>query len=64
MSFSEYINTLRLKDAVILLQQSDLSIESISEETGFGTVRTFQRQFQTRYGMSPKDYRNSTKKDR
>jgi AraC-like DNA-binding protein len=61
MSFSEYINTLRLKEAVIFLQQSDMSIENISEETGFGTVRTFQRQFQTKFGMSPKDYRNSTK---
>ena len=61
MSFPEYINTLRLKDAVTLLQQSDLTIEEISEKTGFGTVRTFQRQFQTRYGMSAKDYRISAK---
>ena len=57
MSFSEYINSLRLKDSIILLQQSDMSIEAISETTGFGTVRTFQRQFQAKYGMSAKDYR-------
>jgi AraC-like DNA-binding protein len=61
MSFTEYINSLRLKDAVILLGQSDLSIEDISKKTGFGTVRTFQRQFQMKYNMSPKDYRNSAK---
>ena len=57
MSFSEYINSLRLKDSILLLQQSDMSIEAISETTGFGTVRTFQRQFQAKYGMTAKDYR-------
>jgi AraC-like DNA-binding protein len=64
MSFSEYINSLRLKDAITLLEQSDLSIDAISEKTGFGTVRTFQRQFQAKYNMSPKEYRNSAKRDR
>jgi AraC-like DNA-binding protein len=62
MSFPEYINSLRLKDAVILLQQSDTSIEVISEKTGFGTVRTFQRQFQKKYNLSPKDYRKAMQK--
>ena len=62
ISFPEYINSLRLKDAVILLEKSDLSIETIAEETGFGSVRTFQRQFKTKYNISPKEYRNSLKK--
>ncbi|MFV0538887.1 MAG: helix-turn-helix domain-containing protein [Dysgonomonas sp.] len=60
MSFPEYINHLRLKDAVTLLEQSDLSIEDVSDKVGFGTVRTFQRQFQIKYNMSPKDYRKAT----
>jgi AraC-like DNA-binding protein len=60
MPFHECINTLRLKDAIALLEQSDCTIEDISERTGFGTVRTFQRQFQNRYNMSPKDYRKIT----
>lgn len=62
MSFPEFINGLRLKDAITLLEQSDLSIEAISEKVGFGTVRTFQRQFQTKYDMSPKDYRKLVQK--
>ncbi|MDR0749974.1 MAG: AraC family transcriptional regulator [Tannerellaceae bacterium] len=64
MSFPEYINSLRLKDAITLLEQSDLSIEAISEKTGFGAVRTLQRQFRAKYNMSPKDYRNSAKGNR
>lgn len=62
VSFSEYINLLRLKDVIILLEESDLSIEQISEKVGFGTVRTFQRQFQSKYNMSPKEYRKAITK--
>lgn len=61
MSFTECINNLRLKDSILLLERSDLSIEAISEKVGFGTVRTFQRQFQAKYNMSPKNYRKSLK---
>jgi len=59
VTFSDYVNFLRLKDAVQLLEQSDLSIEEISDITGFGTVRTFRRQFNDKYNMAPKDYRSS-----
>lgn len=62
MSFSEYVNSLRLKDSITLLEESDLTIEEISERVGFGTVRTFQRQFQTKYNMSPKEYRKAAMK--
>lgn len=62
MSFSEYVNSLRLKDSITLLEESDLTIEEISEKVGFGTVRTFQRQFQTKYNMSPKEYRKASTK--
>lgn len=62
MSFSEYLNFLRLKDAIILLEESDLTIGEISEKVGFGTVRTFQRQFQAKYNMTPKEYRKATMK--
>jgi len=61
VSFPEYINRLRLKDAISLLEQSALPIEEISEKAGFGTVRTFRRQFQTQYNMSPKEYRHLAK---
>ncbi len=62
MSFSEYVNSLRLKDSITLLEESDLTIEEISEKVGFGTVRTFQRQFQAKYNMSPKEYRKAATK--
>ena len=57
MQFRTFINRLRLKESIVLLEQSDLSIEEISDKTGFGTLRTFQRRFRDMYNMSPKDYR-------
>lgn len=63
MSFSEYINHLRLKEALVLLEKSDLSIEEISLRVGFGTIRTFNRQFQAKYNMSPKEYRKLAKEE-
>jgi len=61
MSFISYINVLRLRDAVQLLEQSDLQIEEISDMIGFGSSLTFRRQFQAKYNMNPKDYRNLIK---
>lgn len=60
MSFPEFINNLRLKDAITLLENSDLSIEQISEKVGFGSLRTFQRQFQNKYNMTPKEYQKAS----
>lgn len=57
MPFRECINRFRLKESIVLLEHSDLLIEKISEKVGFGTVRTFQRQFMTMYNISPKNYR-------
>jgi AraC-like DNA-binding protein len=62
MHYAEYINELRLRDAVAMLEQSDLSVLEISEKAGFGTLRTFQRQFTAQYNMSPKNYRAATGK--
>lgn len=55
--FRECVNRLRLKESVLLLEQSDLPIEKIAAKVGFGTVRTFQRQFMEKYGKSPSEYR-------
>lgn len=62
MPFGKLINSLRLKESVILIEQSDLLIEEIAEKVGFGTIRTFQRQFMENYGMSPNNYRKTKHK--
>ena len=57
IQYAECISMLRLNHSIVLLEETDLSVEEISEQIGYGTVRTFQRQFQIKYNMSPKEYR-------
>lgn len=58
-SFSSYVNNIRLLHASCLLEETQLSITDISEEAGFGSLRTFFRVFQKEYGVSPLAFRSS-----
>lgn len=57
ISFNGYINMLRINKACDLLQKTDKSIASISEEVGFGSIRTFNRVFVQIIKTTPYDYR-------
>mgnify|MGYP004515572745 CR=1 FL=1 len=57
MSFRSYINSLRLAEAVKLLEESDSSMTEIASESGFETIRTFNRCFKNQVGMTPFEYR-------
>ena len=57
MNFCDYVNSLRLSDAVKLLENRDYSISNVSDLSGFSTIRTFNRAFLKRYGISPSQYR-------
>ena len=56
MSFRDYINSIRLNAAMPLLRQGELNITDIALESGFGTVRTFNRAFKKKFGVSPREY--------
>ena len=56
-SIGGYINTLRLKNAIILMQKKEKSITECAMESGFGSLRTFYRVFSAAFGCSPRDYR-------
>ena len=58
-NFNEYINNLRISEACNLLRETDKKIADISEDVGFGTVRSFNRAFNTIMGISPKEYRSN-----
>ncbi len=55
--FRTYINTLRLQEAVRLLENTPKSMTEIASESGFETIRTFNRAFNQRFGISPAKYR-------
>lgn len=60
MSFTEYVNTLRIERASYLLRNTGLSILDISEQCGYGSLRSFNRNFMRRMGMTPRDYKHSS----
>ena len=56
MNFRDYINSLRISSSLPLLKQGKLSVTEISSECGFETIRTFNRAFKKRIGLSPTQY--------
>ena len=66
MSFTKFINDLRLEYAAQLLRdRPDYTIEAIGEECGMPIAQTFYRNFSDKFGVTPSDFRTlSQKKDR
>lgn len=61
LSFTDYLNTLRINAACDALLGTEKRISDISEDFGFGTIRTFNRAFKDVMGLTPQDYRKSYK---
>ena len=59
LSFRQYVNNLRIVEAKRLLNQSSLSIEEIGAACGFGSLRSFDREFRAQVSISPSEYRRS-----
>lgn len=59
ISFSEYLIKLRLGEAVRLLLTTDKSITEIAEHSGFPNLKSLNQSFRCKYGVSPKEYRQS-----
>ena len=58
ISFTDYINILRINSACELLMETDKKISDISEDVGFGTIRSFNRAFIKIMGQTPQNYRS------
>ncbi len=57
VNFRDYINGLRIGEAINLLKIGQKSITEIAYQVGFNSIRTFNRCFFKYMGMSPKEYR-------
>ncbi|WP_207005340.1 transcriptional regulator FtrA [Trinickia mobilis] len=55
----EWLTVERLRRARLLLEHSDMSIEEIGCEAGYGNVEAFRRQFKARVGLAPSSYRTA-----
>ena len=53
MRFSEYINIIKVENAIMLLRNKNATITSISRKCGFTTIRNFNRVFKSITGYTP-----------
>jgi AraC-like DNA-binding protein/quercetin dioxygenase-like cupin family protein len=56
-TFQELLQRKRFQKAVMLLLDTDLSVEEIAEAVGYENLSYFYRQFKERYGRTPRKYR-------
>ena len=57
-SFVEYVNSVRIKEAKQLLEQTSMQVSLISAKVGFGSVTHFGRVFKAVTGQKPLFYRS------
>lgn len=57
MNFCNYVNSLRLAEAEKILQNKSYTVTEVANMSGFPTIRTFNRAFLKKYGISPSNYR-------
>ncbi|UQZ82426.1 Bifunctional transcriptional activator/DNA repair enzyme AdaA [Paenibacillus konkukensis] len=58
-TFVEYLNSVRIKEAKKLLEQSSMKVSLISKKVGFGSVTHFGRVFKSITGYAPLYYRKA-----
>lgn len=57
----EYIRQAKMKHGLILLSDRSLSVQAVASHLGYASASKFAMAFKKLYGVSPEDYRKSTK---
>lgn len=60
-TFYDYVNKYRVDYAKHLLLTTNYTLETVASESGFNSLSTFRRAFQTNEGYSPQTYRSIKK---
>jgi len=58
----EYIRSIKLEKAAVLLEKSDLNVAQISYMVGFATPNYFAKSFKSRFNMQPSEYMTAKRK--
>ena len=62
MNFSVFLNNLRMRQAVELLEHSDRKVYEIAEEVGYSSLSYFSTVFKKSFGQTPAEYQALNKK--
>ena len=57
IAYNTYVNVCRLNNASYLLHNSDLSVLACAIESGYKSLRTFNRNFKQHFSVTPNEYR-------
>lgn len=57
ISYNDYLNFFRLNNAGYLLHNTNYSVLQCAEESGYTSLRTFNRNFKELYGVTPMQYK-------
>lgn len=60
-TLKDYINSIRLSQALNLLAGTDMTVSQIALQLGFGSIRSFNRAFLQKMHVSPSAYRRTVK---
>lgn len=60
VSFITYINELKIKKAVELLRDTDLSIKEIAQKVGYNNINYFYKSFKAIIGTTPKIFKGNS----
>ena len=58
----EFIRSVKLEKAAVLLEKSDMNISQIGYSVGFSTPHYFAKSFKAKFGMLPSEYMTKTRK--
>lgn len=58
-NFVTYLKTVRMKEAMRLLQETDLKVIDISHKVGYENEKHFMKSFKAEFGISPTEYRKN-----
>ena len=61
LTFTDYLNRVRIKEAQTLLHRTTMNINDIAEAVGFNSTTHFDRIFKKHMGMSPLAYKKNIK---
>jgi len=56
IGFNQYLSAIRLKNALLLMNEKKHSFTHCALESGFSSMRTFYRVFENEFHCSPRDY--------
>lgn len=59
LTFVNYLNIVRVKEAQKLLRETKLSVTNITEKVGYGSMSHFEKVFKDYTGFSPLEYRKT-----